>query len=805
MITKKFLSLSNREAHSAIGPIYPIDHAAWVWHPDQGFDEGVVGSRTQLTTRYATAPAFVRFERGFTAGKKPLVIHVSADQRFDLLLDGKRVARGPDKGDMERWPFATYELKLTHGPHSFEALVWWLGDRASMAQMTWRGGFILKADGEYDDQLTTGKASWRAARIEGSTFEQSPLSKRWFFCAGDSQTIDGAKWFAPAAEWREAVVVRPAIVDGRTGSSFNGWRMTPSRLPDQIDREVTPGVIRAVAEGELAERYTFTESDTKHPAIAEWQAMLSAGRTVSVPANHSVTLVWDLEDYFTGFSTIEISVGKGASVTWEWAEGFWDKERRRKDNRDEIVGKEFDGFGHRFLPDGGDHRVFTPYWWNAGRYCLIRVTTAADPVTVHRLSINETRYPLTPESKWSSDDAALAPVVKICERVMQMCSHDTYMDCPYYEQLMYVADTRVEMLVTYNLTHDDRLARRGMELFDDSRYRWGMTAERYPSRRWQLSPTFSLIWPWMIRDYMMWRGDMKFVRDRVAGVRASLDCIEPFVNKDGLIEHPAGWPVVDWTFLPHWPLGNPPDAETGVSSITNLHWALTLRCAAEIEAALGETLLAKRYAARAKAVGDLVVRRFWDDKKSLLADDPKKRYFSEHCQTLALVGDVLPTAKAKRAFASLLTYEDMARTSIYFRFYLFETFRKLGRGDLIAKGLDFWKALNANGLKTTVESPEPIRSDCHAWGSHPLFHLHASVLGLRPASVGYQTLRIAPQPGPYKGIHAKSVHPRGFVESDLRFDQGRCEGTIKLPRGVTGDFIWRGRKVKLSGKTWVKI
>ena len=163
MVTKKFLPISNREAHSAIGPIYPIDAAAWVWHPEQGVDAGLVGSRTQLTTRYPTAPAFVRFERTFRASRAPLVIHVSADQRFELLLDGLRVARGPDKGDVERWPFATYEIRLTPGRHKLAALVWWLGDRASMAQMTWRGGFILKADGAYHAQLTTGIAAWRAA------------------------------------------------------------------------------------------------------------------------------------------------------------------------------------------------------------------------------------------------------------------------------------------------------------------------------------------------------------------------------------------------------------------------------------------------------------------------------------------------------------------------------------------------------------------------------------------------------------------------------------------------------------------
>ena len=37
-----------------------------------------------------------------------------------------------------------------------------------------------------------------------------------------------------------------------------------------------------------------------------------------------------------------------------------------------------------------------------------------------------------------------------------MCAHETYMDCPYYEQMMYVGDTRLEVLTTYAISRDDR-------------------------------------------------------------------------------------------------------------------------------------------------------------------------------------------------------------------------------------------------------------------------------------------------------------------------------------------------------------
>jgi hypothetical protein len=42
------------------------------------------------------------------------------------------------------------------------------------------------------------------------------------------------------------------------------------------------------------------------------------------------------------------------------------------------------------------------------------------------------------------------------------------------------------------------------------------------------------------------------------------------------------------------------------------------------------------------------------------------------------------------------------------------------------------------------------------------------------------------------------VHPRGFVEVDLRRDGEALEGTVTLPHGVSGAFCWRGNERPLD-------
>lgn len=56
-----------------------------------------------------------------------------------------------------------------------EAAVWVLGPYAPSAQLSWRGGFILKAEGAYHKQLTTGVASWRVAELKNVTMRKDGL------------------------------------------------------------------------------------------------------------------------------------------------------------------------------------------------------------------------------------------------------------------------------------------------------------------------------------------------------------------------------------------------------------------------------------------------------------------------------------------------------------------------------------------------------------------------------------------------------------------------------------------------------
>ncbi|MBE3070450.1 MAG: alpha-L-rhamnosidase, partial [Planctomycetes bacterium] len=378
---------------------------------------------------------------------------------------------------------------------------------------------------------------------------------------------------------------------------------------------------------------------------------------------------------------------------------------------------------------------------------------------------------------------------------LQMCSHETYFDCPYYEQLMYVGDTRLEVLATYCTTHDDRLPRKALRMFDESRLPLGLTQSRYPSRVTQVIPPFSLWWVGMVSDFGRWRDDPAGLRRLMPGVRAVLDAFHGCLNADGLVQAPPGWNYLDW--VPTWRWGIPADADRGVNAGINWQYVLALLMAAELEATVGEHELAARDNRLADALARRLAAAFWDAKRGLLADDLAKQHFSEHVQCLALLSGRLDERKAARVARGLFEAPDLARTTIYFTHYLFETCCLLGRMDVLFQRLGLWLDLPDLGFKTTFEHPEPSRSDCHAWAAHPIFHYFATILGIRPASPGFATVSIRPQLGPLTEARGKLVHPRGSIEVALKADGPRVGGRIVLPEGVSGTFVSGKKRVKL--------
>ena len=107
---------------------------------------------------------------------------------------------------------------------------------------------------------------------------------------------------------------------------------------------------------------------------------------------------------------------------------------------------------------------------------------------------------------------------------------------------------------------------------------------------------------------------------------------------------------------------------------------------------------------------------------------------------------------------------------------------------------DLWFTLKPLGLRTVLEQPEPSRSDCHAWGSHPMYHAIASVAGIRPAAPGFASVLIEPLPGPLRRLRCEVPHPSGgAVSLDIALENGHWIGAAETPKGTPATLILNGK------------
>jgi hypothetical protein len=371
------------------------------------------------------------------------------------------------------------------------------------------------------------------------------------------------------------------------------------------------------------------------------------------------------------------------------------------------------------------------------------------------------------------------------------------MDCPYYEQLQYVGDTRIQALVSLYVTGDARLVKNAIELMNESRTPEGLTQSRYPSQLPQYIPTFSLLWIGMLHDLWMHRGEQEFLKPYLVGARGVLDWFETRLAPSGLLAKPEFWNFVDWTN--GFKDGVPPQEADGQSAILSLQFIAALREAADLEQAFGIRERAVYYLDLANRMSKTVRASCWDESRRLISDTPTKKTFSQHANILAVLWDVIPTNDQQAVMKTVLTDATLTPCSYYFRYYLFRAMTKAGLGDEYLSHLGPWREMLRLGLTTWAETPEPPRSDCHAWSAHPNIDLLATVAGIEPAAPGFSEILIRPHLGALKRVSVRMPHPQGNITLMLNRSGDLLNIGVVLPRGLKGRIEWRGQQIPLRG------
>lgn len=731
------------------------------------------------------------FRKGFelTSIPKSFPIHVSADNRYKLYVNEKLVSIGPARGDIQHWNFETVELGpyLRIGKNIIAAQVWNEAGLRPEGHISLRTAFILQS-GTNEGKFLNTNETWKC--IQDSSYSPIPVVMETYYVAGSGEKVNMVAHLKgwenvsfPDEGWKASQVLfsgNPKNFIGEYGIPY-GWLLVPSSLPQM---ELKPQRLLKLRKSEgIAVPKSFPANKT----------------SITIPANTVATLLLDQTFLTNAYPVITFNGGKDGVISISYQEALFTK-YPEKGNRNMVEGKTMIGRTDNIISDGSINQHFTTLNWRTYRYMQLSITTKETPLVLEDIYGISTGYPFELNAKMETNNEEMQKILEIGWRTAKLCALDTYMDCPYYEQLQYIGDSRIQAMVSLYNSGDDRLIRNALNLINYSQQPEGVTASRHPSVTPQYISTFSLWYIAMLHDYMMYANDSSFVKDKLSSSRQVLNFFKRFQDKDGSLKNVPYWNFTDWVESTGWHEGKAPVGNNGNSALMDLQLLWAYQVAADMEQILGLKELASEYLQEAAQLKKTILEKYWDNNRQLLSDRPEKDLFSQHANVLAILTGLVEPSETKNIAKKLLIDTSLAPASIYFKYYLHQALVKAGLGDNYLEWLGKWKENINMGLTTWAETSElnTSRSDCHAWGSSPNIEFYRIILGIDTDAPNFTKVKIEPHLGDIKSIAGEIPHPQGKIKVKYNIKNNKLNVEIDLPINTSGRFIWKGKNYPLK-------
>ncbi|KAL4876474.1 Six-hairpin glycosidase [Aspergillus karnatakaensis] len=833
---------------------------SWIWHPQ--FNESERG----------TAGRFLHFRRIFhidTEGLPPsLKLYVTADTRYKLYVNHQLVGFGPVKGDENLWFYDEVDIApfLNPGRNIIGVHVLRFFHATTYAPSFPRlpsGGLRIQpreCDGFYKTELATSE-KWETA-IDWFTTLRVDEPEDHFLHIYEKADPTGEP-----LQWVPAEVLEYKI---STGNS-TPWKLSPRLIPPlRVERSAQITAIHNVDSAFSSDTWRASLC-SEHTASDRHGLLLPAGtqHALELEVPHHTTAFIRIRFKRPALAGSILRVKYSESYEDEPESVPWT--RRKEDRRDttkRLYGPEdiYHFHGPLSSPNPGYHpdeetqEIFTPFHFRTFRFMGLNISVhPSSDLVVKSIEIETVTYPLEIHASFKAEpDSDSTQLWTTSIRTLQNCMHDCYEDCPFYEQLQYALDTRSSALFTYYLSGDDRLARQAItQLHSSFNAHVGLTKSRAPSHRAQYIPTFSLFWICMVADHFLFFADGDFTSRFLPVIDAVLWYFQsridrrygltrtfPSTSTSTSTEPGPGpgsgngtgiWPFIDWT--PQWkPHGIPPAVQkTGISTFVNEVYAYTLELAAQLATALNQAPLASAYHCRAEKINHALRQHcftgtFFTDslasQASERADSDTNRSIdmdiSQHCQTWAVLCAAIPDRKSQRRLMSasmgLSATGAITQESTAMSFYTLRALSRASEAETDAESLyntsytNFWfpwQAQLTQNCTTWIEDSVSQRSDCHAWGSIPIFEFLAEVVGVKPAGPGWDVIEFCPRVGLYECVEARvplgggNGRIRGVVDVKWNRMEDSRGGTRVCLRVQGEDVAGIRINVSVSGKRMI--
>lgn len=701
--------------------------------------------------------------RSFVLDAPPahVAAQVTADARYVLLVNGQEIMRGPSRAAVGRRTWTEVDLgpHLVAGENVVAALVRWYGrpgpwwvPMVPSLQLGY-GSFLIEAA---DIDLVSDRR-WRG--IDGPYLDP-----------GEPRLLMGVHPTAP-----DEIIDLAALPEGWAEAGFDDGAWSAAReLQGWLDASAVAPPFGALEPDEL-------------PGLGACDVELVRRADV-----------WNANGIVLATPSVEVEGPAGASVTLTVGEDLDDRGCIVAEPREWTMRVRCDGTRRRV--EALDAIGF--------RYLQIQ----SDPgVQVHWVGATERVHTRRPVGSFDSSDTRVNAIWRAAARTLEVCSTDTFEDCPGRERRSWLGDGLVQALATYALDGDWSLTRRHLRLAAASVRGDGFLPMVLGGDHALAATTiveWSMDFARSLARHLERAGqaDVELIASVAPIVTLLLEAVERFRGPAGLLLDVPGWVFVDWA----------PTERGPVTGYLDARYCAALRDHAAVLEWLGDDRTARTLRRRAECTAE-AFEVLWNVERgvyvdAIRSDGTPSRRVSQHTNAAAVVGGIAPAERwptivdhALHPDVAALTRIELGPGALFEQVafpkredgrpfdesadvvaaqpvmlhVVHEALGVAGRGDLIVDSILRWHpviedlALDDPGRATLTEmwTHQPgASSRAHgvtATVAHDLVH---HVLGLRILEPGFAAVAVLPSMGSLSWASAAVPTPHGdlsvYVDSD---------------------------------------
>jgi alpha-L-rhamnosidase len=710
-------------------------------------------------------------------------LFITADQSYQLYVNGRLVCRGPARGFQAHWPYDEVDLRayLKRGTNVLAIRAYNPG--FSNFQYLTQGYAGLLVAGRWGKTEIHSNADWKCIRQSSVDRDTVPTSLQLFGQEHIDLRQEEGDWTAP--DFDDDGWIAPSLTKWNSAPWFE---LEPRNIPMLTEKEVLPTALIGMNEGTSAKGYDRVrdvvalryKENRSHRPVA--QVSFTPLAVASTGKRKFRSYLFDFGKTVVGNLSFDIEGTQGGEIIDTYHTETIDHTSLTPDLR--IPTHCQMAFGDRLIcrPGKFTHHFFHHYGF---RFLCVTVRDAACDFKL-RLRLNWVGYPLPRQGVFKSSDTDLERIWEICAWTQQCCSLDAYVDTPWREQTQWWGDARVQAWNTFYLAGDVRLFRRGIAQIAAQTTPDGVTYGHAPTMAHScILPDFTLIWMLTLWDYYWQTGSTEPLLTHHATVQNALNYFREHTDpRTGLVMHDERyWLFLDWISL----------FKDGASTVYNLWLLIALEKLALLyrqakqpdHAAPLEAWAGKLRSALAVLVDAEGLLRDGIDRKGKIVNTT-----SVHSQTLGLMADLRglnPQAITDLILLPVLRapIDRKVTPSAYWITYVFTVLIERGYGDEVVGFIKkHWLPMVEHGTTWEAFTRDPGNGSCsHAWSAHPLYHLMQTVGGIRQTGPAWSEIIFQPV---FHGTHSKTVipSPRGLIRAEWKKARGKVQIKLDLPTGV---------------------